>query len=52
MSIHGDVADLCSSSRVSLSGLDLDRLPPQYNIIIMMLLPLSLAKRIPEKRID
>ena len=31
MSIHGDVADLSSSCRVSLSGLNLDRLPPHYS---------------------
>jgi len=35
MSIHGDVADLCSSCRVSLSGLNLDRLPPQLIISIL-----------------
>ena len=34
ISIHGDVADLGSSCRVSLSGLDLDRLPPHYIYIL------------------
>ena len=32
MSIHGDVADLGSSCHVSLSGLNLDRLPPHPGI--------------------
>ncbi len=31
MFIHGDVADLSSSCRVSLSGLNLDRLPPHID---------------------